>query len=784
MKKTLLVLILFLMASTYAFIEYKYTRKEVSIVIPFSQLIKQNSKVKKTLLKENVYFTYSNIDEYNYYKLKNILPSQLVYMYSGGVFPKGFSKARAIFSNKYINNNIQVNKDFFDYSKKFSTVFTAEIIKHAPLNPVDTFGIRLRWIHFIKEQEHKKLSKKALSSRLKRALLERNIRAIFYNFSDKLPWADFEKLVLNNYKKSLSPRNVFFNWDRVRLLFTFIFISLLFFECKWIVLSLFPLYLEYPMGLQLSGFLFSQISIFHLYTLFSKDLKRSKEILVLTRLFSIWIKAILFGFTYYFMMDYQDFDQRFYLARGVKVSLLLMPSIILIYELVKNYKYFFYSKKENRLKFLIMFMVIFAITYLIIIRSGNNPYLLPSHLELLTRDYLEEIFLARPRFKELLGLFSLVLLYQGLKKENLAFQLISKVMFGLYLATFFNSFSHFHTSFWFIYLRELNTLILGVLPLLFLVFLDLFFLRKRDATLHLGYFGFGNFGDELLKLCLIQNDVSGNDWYIVKSYSTNSHRKKEITRSSLENIIISLSNKKYFSLGPGGIFQDRTSSFSFYYYILFCFLAKLFGAKIVWNYQGFSPLNSFFNKKILLVTSYLTEKIVVRDEDSFSYLEKIGVSSLKLTLKKDLVYEYNISVSKEEKEDHIAIVLRSWKGAPLKDWIKEISKTGLKRVYFIFQKDSFLKKTIEMIDPKAIIKEFSNEPQSYYREISKHSKIISMRFHGLVLGDIFNLDILALNYDKKCETFSNERSLKFILNERDFMKENLFKDTLRKLINK
>ncbi|MCO4784082.1 MAG: polysaccharide pyruvyl transferase family protein [Candidatus Cloacimonetes bacterium] len=785
MKKRILLSCLFIMVVFYAILEWKYSTKEISILVPYTEYIKLTQEEQQSIHSQEIYLAYSDTKQYNELLNLNFSTRRLIY-WKNSSSNNGISKdAAGIFVSDYKDGYIDLNSSTVDHSRNFDIAFSAEIMNHLPLVPTEAYGIRLRWIHYLRSAEVENLKTDRIKQRLKRSLIERNIRAIFYNFSEKVPWKAFRSDVIKSYNISLAPRRVFFNWDRVRNLFTCLFLLILAIECKWILLVLLTLFLEYPTNIQVSGFLFVQISVFHLYYTYVKGLQNKKEVLLVLRFFPLWIKAILFAFTYYFLMDYHDFDQRFYLARGVKFSLLFLPACVLIYEIVKNFKNFksfLEAKKAKYFQGFFIIIVLGLISYLVLIRSGNSPSLEPSQLELMVRQNLENVFLARPRFKELMGLFSLVLFYLGLKKNNYTLELFSKLMFCLYLTTFFNSFSHFHTSFWFVFLRELNTIVLGLTPLLVLAFIDLHFWRQRASTINLGYFGFNNFGDDLLKLTLMQESRDSNDKYIVKSYSTNSHHKKEILRRDYEQIFTSFSNTEIMSLGPGGVLQDRTSSLSLYYYSFYCVTARLLGCRVIWNHLGFSPLKKSLNKLIVFFLIKIVDEISVRDEDSFAYLESLGVSTTKLLLKSDLVYKYNISSAKIEKEDHLAIVLRAWKTAPLASWIQEISNTGYRRVYFIFQKDDALKKLIENHDPKAIIKEYSGEAQSFYRDFSRFKKVISMRFHGLILADIFNSDVLALNYDMKCQSFCEEKDIQSCLNEDEFQNTQLFSKRLKSFI--
>jgi hypothetical protein len=156
---------------------------------------------------------------------------------------------------------------------------------------------------------------------------------------------------------------------------------------------------------------------------------------------------------------------------GVKLAF-IMPLLLF----VVNYFACFAGEegfKEKVMGFLRMnpnYLVLFTFgvaalaLYYYLGRSGNNPQIAVSSLELRFREILESVFLARPRFKEIIigypSLFALVYLYHRYKEE--VFLLV--LGFGMVMGSIsmVNSFCHVFTAVTISASRTLAGLLVGV----------------------------------------------------------------------------------------------------------------------------------------------------------------------------------------------------------------------------------------------------------------------------------------------------------------------------------
>lgn len=113
---------------------------------------------------------------------------------------------------------------------------------------------------------------------------------------------------------------------------------------------------------------------------------------------------------------------------------------------------------------LILGVVLLAVAYLVLVRSGNDSDVAPSAFELAFRQHLTTLLSVRPRFKEfLLGYPLLVLLPALTRKDIMRFGWLIALGVGVGLADISDTFSHVHTALVVSMLRVFNGAVIGVI---------------------------------------------------------------------------------------------------------------------------------------------------------------------------------------------------------------------------------------------------------------------------------------------------------------------------------
>ena len=165
-------------------------------------------------------------------------------------------------------------------------------------------------------------------------------------------------------------------------------------------------------------------------------------------------------------------------------------------------------------------------------------------------------------------------------------------------------------------------------------------MRRYKAAI-LGYYGFGNLGDELLlTACLDMFTRCGvkRDDVVVLS---NNPAKNDVNRWKFREVLKALRQSESLLIGGGGLFQDKTSVKSCVWYWAIVRLAKFLGCRVWALGQSVGSLKSRLSKMLAGDALRLCEAVHVRDENSRVIAESLGCRNiikgcdLVLTLKPD-----------------------------------------------------------------------------------------------------------------------------------------------------
>lgn len=284
----------------------------------------------------------------------------------------------------------------------------------------------------------------------------------------------------------------------------------------------------------------------------------------------------------------------------------------------------------------------------------------------------------------------------------------------------------------------------------------------------IGYYGFKNAGDEallkstinLLRKVYINPDITAIT-YNVKD-TENAHGIKGISRNKYFEIVKGIKNSDMVVGGGGSMLQNITSNRSLYYYLTILKMAKLFGKKVVLLGNGMGPFKGNSAKRITISVLKTLDSIVLRDEDSFRFLEKYNLKNIYLG--NDLAFGLNIDKRLKTTPKKIIINLRDWFYDEkfiniIVEFIEYLSVNGYEIVLLPFQKgndDKILLKIKEKIKAPSVKYLENLSVEELIEQISSGEVFIGMRLHGLIFSSILNKPFIALSYDPKVEIFSKK----------------------------
>ncbi len=294
--------------------------------------------------------------------------------------------------------------------------------------------------------------------------------------------------------------------------------------------------------------------------------------------------------------------------------------------------------------------------------------------------------------------------------------------------------------------------------------------------LFFGYYGEGNLGDDLLLKSLLT--IFGNKYnlgVLIKGIDKR-YQQKDIREFSKFSIDV-FKGIKWADVvvgGGGGIFQDKTSIRSFYYYIFVLSLSLLFGKRVYLLGQSFSPLKSKINEFFLRVFLNRTGKIYVRDSFSKDYLIKLRVKPEKIVLSTDLVFLLDFPFELKNNGKGLGINLRGWRGFKFEEFnpiLKDLIQKYGEFYFFSFQdKDSQIYELIEN-DFKSKIRLINPDNLEFLSCFSSCRLFIGMRLHSCILSVLLGIPFIAISYDEKVEAFCYDIDWKFVI--KDFSQDRI-----------
>jgi len=156
--------------------------------------------------------------------------------------------------------------------------------------------------------------------------------------------------------------------------------------------------------------------------------------------------------------------------RGVKVVLAVPPLLALaLYLFTDRFNSGVRSAREAlsapiRIYQLLLAAAVLGIAALVLIRSGNTSDIAPSSFELALRHHLTEALSVRPRFKEFVIGFPLLMLLPALRNtDRRAIGVLLSLGIGIGIGDIIDTFSHLHTPLLISLLRVINGLVIGVI---------------------------------------------------------------------------------------------------------------------------------------------------------------------------------------------------------------------------------------------------------------------------------------------------------------------------------
>lgn len=290
----------------------------------------------------------------------------------------------------------------------------------------------------------------------------------------------------------------------------------------------------------------------------------------------------------------------------------------------------------------------------------------------------------------------------------------------------------------------------------------------------MGYYGFGNLGDEALLFSILKELKARCPQAIPMVLYPKGESMagvETVSRESLLAILKALLRCDILLGGGGSLLQDVTSKKSLLYYLGVLGLAALFKKKVILIGQGIGPIESKWG-------NFLTSRILnhislvgLRDSTSLNYLRRLNVKEKKLHLGADLSLQMR-PVAREEAQrllkgegflegkKGLALSFRPWQNEEyyrlLIPYIEAFSwEHKLVPVFFPFnpKEDLPLSQRLMRDMRDAIIIEGTYSPEEILGMIKEMDILVGVRLHSLIFAAIALIPFVGISYDPKIQGF-------------------------------
>ena len=291
-------------------------------------------------------------------------------------------------------------------------------------------------------------------------------------------------------------------------------------------------------------------------------------------------------------------------------------------------------------------------------------------------------------------------------------------------------------------------------------------LMKKYKAAILGYYGFGNLGDELLLSACIEMfsrcGVSRDSLVVLSNNPEETSRNfgvDAVNRWSFRDSVKAFRNSETLLLGGGGLFQDTSSVKSCVWYWGMVRLARLCGCRVWALGQSVGPLGSVVST-VLTGNALRSCKVLhVRDEKSYTLAESLGCKNLVKGC--DLVMTLKPEVSYSHKYGYVLVNLRPCEN--LDSFVKIIAPhlKGYRVVGAALSDEDVDALGVFGLSEIVRVKSFDGAGELMSGAVCA----VGMRLHFGVLARIFRTPLALMPYDAKVSEFAAQSGVPCIADE-------------------
>ncbi|WP_020574978.1 polysaccharide pyruvyl transferase CsaB [Actinopolymorpha alba] len=283
----------------------------------------------------------------------------------------------------------------------------------------------------------------------------------------------------------------------------------------------------------------------------------------------------------------------------------------------------------------------------------------------------------------------------------------------------------------------------------------------------LGYFGFGNAGDEALlaaEVAALRSALGPSAEFVVISgdpdHTMAAHRLPAVPRSDFAEVLRAVRSADGLVAGGGSLLQDVTSARPVAFYGGVMLAARAAGKPVFVYAQGLGPLRRWFNRRLARAALRSASYIAFRDVESMALAAKLGIRELELV--PDPVLGVDLSlVQSVQPSARLAVALRPWAGSAewlpvLRSALAELARDiEIVLVPFHAGQDGQLTRELAASVGLPVV-----DPAKGHRVVLNavvgSRAVLGMRLHALITAAAAGRPFVALSYDPKVAAFATQ----------------------------
>ena len=324
-----------------------------------------------------------------------------------------------------------------------------------------------------------------------------------------------------------------------------------------------------------------------------------------------------------------------------------------------------------------------------------------------------------------------------------------------------------------------------------------------------GYFGTGNFGDEILLYAAIKNILSRDPGahFLLRNYGPVDLEKEfpgRVTCTNLEKVhtlsypgIIKffiliqtywryIGQASYLVIGGGTLIHDTPNLKSTFLLLCLCCIAKIRGRSIFGIGLGTQTLKTRRGKIIIRLLTAMFDKLCLRDKPSYDQIQLLSGDRKHIKQTTDLAYTLPIEeTTRHTKNKVIAVTLADYLLERLEAPVYEASMKTLAKTLESFIKQGYKIRLIALqkdnqvfgITGDAVVNEdliskitsryrdqiesvtVEATPESITKIFDGVSLVLGMRFHSLIFSALKQIPFVGLSEEPKIRAICDEFSM-------------------------